>query len=108
MRTAVVLATEFSIVTTLARTRIVARHLVDRYGMTQFCRNIRTIDLPVLSLETDAKAQIAILEQCHQEIEQDRCGAIVLGCGGMANLATQLTQELNIPVIDGECGGETR
>ena len=101
MHTAVLLATEFSIVTTLARTRIIAQHLVDRYGMNQFCRNIRTIDLPVLSLETDAQAQIAILEQCHQAIAQDRCGAIVLGCGGMANLAAQLTQELNIPVIDG-------
>ncbi len=101
MRTAVLLATEFSIVTTLDRTRSIAQHLVDRYGMAQFCRNIRTINLPVLSLETDAQAQIAILNECYKAIDQDHSGAIVLGCGGMANLAAQLTQELNVPVIDG-------
>jgi len=101
MHTAVLLSLEFSIVTTLARTRIIAQHLVDRYGMNQFCRNIRTINLPVLSLETDAHAQTAILEECYKAIEHDHAGAIVLGCGGMANLAMQLTQELNVPVIDG-------
>lgn len=101
MRTAVLLSSEFSIVTTLARTRIIAQHLVDRYGMNQFCRNIRSIDLPVLSIETDTKAQTAILEECYRAIKVDQVGAIVLGCGGMAHLAVQLTQELNVPVIDG-------
>ena len=101
MRTAVLVAAEFSIVTTLDRTRIIAQHLVDRYGMNQFCRKIRTIDLPVLSLGTDAQAEIAILNECRNAIAQDHSDAIVLGCGGMANLAAQLTQALNVPVIDG-------
>lgn len=100
MHTAVLVAAEFTIVTTLDRTRIIAQHLVERYGMTQFCRNIRTLNLPVLSLD-DTQAQAAILEECHNAIAQDHCDAIVLGCGGMTNLAVQLTQELNIPVIDG-------
>lgn len=98
MRMAVLLSSEFSIVTTLDRTRIIAQHLVDRYGMSRFCRRIRTTNLSVLSLERE---QSTILEECHRAIKEDQVGAIVLGCGGMSHLAMQLTQELNVPVIDG-------
>ena len=100
MHAASFVSTGFSIVTTLGRTRVIAQRLVDNYGMTQFCQKVRAIDLPVLSLETpDARA--AILQECRLALAEDRCGAIVLGCGGMADLPAQLSQELGIPVIDG-------
>ncbi len=51
MHLASLISTGFSIVTTLSRTRIIAQHLVKNYGMTRFCRNIRTTDLAVLKLE---------------------------------------------------------
>ncbi|MEG4343538.1 aspartate/glutamate racemase family protein [Microcoleus sp. A003_D6] len=100
MHAASFISTGFSIVTTLERTRVIAQHLVNNYGMTRFCRKVRAIDLPVLSLETP-HAKTAILQECRLALEEDRCGAIVLGCGGMADLPTQLSQELGIPVIDG-------
>lgn len=100
MHAASFISTRFSIVTTLERTRIIAQRLVDNYGMTSFCQNIRAIDLPVLSLET-TDARTAILQECRLALKEDRCGAIVLGCGGMADLPAQLSQELGIPVIDG-------
>lgn len=100
MHAASFIATGFSIVTTLGRTRIIAQHLVDNYGMSKTCRKVRTIDLPVLSLETP-DAKVAILQECRLALQEDHCGAIVLGCGGMADLSTELTQELGIPVIDG-------
>ena len=100
MHAASFISTGFSIVTTLERTRVIAQHLVDNYGMTRFCHKVRAIDLPVLSLETP-HAKTAILQECRLALEEDHCGAIVLGCGGMADLATQLSQELGIPVIDG-------
>lgn len=93
-------ATGFSIVTTLNRTRIMAQQLVENYGATRFCRKIRAIDLPVLSLENDDVKPL-ILAECSAALKEDQCGAIVLGCAGMADLATQLTEELGIPVIDG-------
>ncbi|MNN75145.1 Asp/Glu/Hydantoin racemase [compost metagenome] len=46
-------------------------------------------------------AQMKVRERCLQAKREDGSGAIVLGCGGMANLARELTQELEIPVIDG-------
>lgn len=101
MHAASFLATGFSIVTTLSRTKIIARHLVNNYGMSHLCRQIRAIDLPVLDLETDTEIKTIILEECRKAISEDDCGAIVLGCGGMADLASQIGNILNIPVIDG-------
>ncbi len=100
MHAASFIATGFSIVTTLGRTRVIAQHLVDTYGMSRFCHKVRAIDLPVLSLET-TEARTAILQECRLALQEDHCGAIVLGCGGMADLPAQLSWELGIPVIDG-------
>ena len=100
MHAASFIATSFSIVTTLGRTKIIARHLVNNYGMSHLCRQIRAIDLPVLSLE-DTEIKNLILEECSRAIAEDECGAIILGCGGMADLATSISHELGILVIDG-------
>lgn len=101
MHAASFIATSFSIVTTLNRTKIIARHLVSNYGMTHLCRQIRAIDLPVLNLETDSEIQNHILAECRRALQEDECGAIVLGCGGMADLAALISDKLGIPVIDG-------
>ncbi|WP_395303115.1 aspartate/glutamate racemase family protein [Pectobacterium zantedeschiae] len=99
---ATLVATRFSIVTTLPRTVIIARHLLQRYGFEHHCAALHAIDLPVLALEQDSGiAQKKVREYCIQSLRQDGVGAIVLGCGGMADLAQSLTQELEIPVIDG-------
>jgi allantoin racemase len=100
MHAASFVATGFSIVTTLERTRVMAQQLVDNYGMNRFCRKIRAIDLSVLSLEEDY-AKAAILQECRLALKEDHCGAIVLGCSGMADLPNHLSHELGIPVLDG-------
>lgn len=101
MHAASFISTGFSIVTTLSRTQIIAEHLVNNYGMTRFCRKIRAIDLPVLSLEEESSAKNLILKECRNAILEDGCGSIVLGCGGMSDLAAQLSPQLGIPVING-------
>jgi allantoin racemase len=102
MHVASFIATGFSVVTTLKRTCIIAEHLVERYGMTPFCRKVRGTDVPVLDLEeTSAAAFATIAEECRRAVEEDRCGAIVLGCAGMADLVAAVQHEIGIPVIDG-------
>ena len=102
MHAASFLATGFSIVTTLERTRIIAEHLVRAYGMEHRCRRVRTTDLPVLELENpESNARALILAECENALAQDKSGAIVLGCAGMADLARYLQQRLQVPVIDG-------
>ncbi|MCS3607017.1 allantoin racemase [Erwinia rhapontici] len=102
MHMATLVATRFSIVTTLPRTLIIAGHLLQQYGFEHHCAALHAIDLPVLALEDGSGlAQEKVRQRCIQSIREDGCGAIVLGCGGMADLAQSLTRELGVPVIDG-------
>jgi allantoin racemase len=102
MRAASFVATGFSVVTTLARTRVIAEHLVVAYGMERACRRVRAIDVAVLALDDpSSNARARVFEECRRALAEDASGAIVLGCAGMAELAASLTRELQVPVIDG-------
>jgi allantoin racemase len=96
------LATGFSVVTTLTRTCVIAEHLVVQYGFERRCRGIHGTDIAVLELEDPASNAFArILECAEQALVNDRSGAIVLGCAGMADLCHTLQQRLGVPVVDG-------
>ena len=96
------LATGFSVVTTMTRTCVIAEHLLHKYGFERRCRGVHGTDIPVLELEAAGTALVARIEAAaRQALLHDRSGAIVLGCAGMADLATQLQQRLGVPVIDG-------
>jgi len=102
MHMATLVATRFTVVTTLPRTLVIARHLLRQYGFEHHCAALHAIDLPVLALEDGSGiAQEKVRQRCIQALREDGCGAIVLGCGGMASLARDLTQELGVPIIDG-------
>ncbi|WP_034300017.1 aspartate/glutamate racemase family protein [Herbaspirillum sp. RV1423] len=92
----------FSIVTTLGRTRSIAAHLAERYGMQRFCRNIRACEIAVLELENPAsQAYASIMQECRLALAKDDVDCIVLGCAGMADLCQAIGKELGVPVIDG-------
>jgi allantoin racemase len=101
MHLASLISTGFTVVTTLGRTKVIARHLVQNYGFERSCRNIRSTELAVLDLEDSERAQKAILAECRLAVEQDEAGAIVLGCAGMADLANRISQAIGIPVVEG-------
>lgn len=102
MHAASFVATGFSVVTTLGRTKIIADHLAHSYGMDRFCRKIRACELDVLALEDEgSNARTIITDECRRARDEDEAGAIVLGCGGMADLASHIQTEIGIPVIDG-------
>jgi allantoin racemase len=102
MHAATFVATGFSVVTTLGRTRIIAEHLAHAYGMAHFCRAIRACELEVLALEDEGSdARRIITDACRRARDEDGSGAIVLGCGGMADLARAIEADIGIPVIDG-------
>jgi allantoin racemase len=102
MHAASMVATGFSVVSTLERTRILTEHLVAAYGMTRFCRKVRATELAVLDLEDETSdAREIIGAECRRALAEDGSGAIVLGCAGMADLAEALSRQLGVPVIDG-------
>ena len=99
---ATLLATGFSVVTTLARTCVIAELLVLQYGFERRCRGIHATEIAVLELENPASNTFERILHCaDQALERDRSGAIVLGCAGMADLCRALQQRLGAPVIDG-------
>ena len=59
----------------------------------------------VLDLERPGSdARLRISAEIAQALAEDRPGAIVLGCAGMADLAASLAAEHGLPVIDGVAG----
>ena len=95
------IAQRFTVVTTTERSRVPVEGLVQRYGMAGRAR-VRAADIPVLSLEDPASGAVEKLRaEIALAIEEDRAEAIVLGCAGMADLAHQLQEEFDLPVIDG-------
>ncbi|MDR3428230.1 aspartate/glutamate racemase family protein [Silvimonas sp.] len=96
------IATRFSVVTTLGRTGIVAERLLHEYGMANRCRRVRAAEIPVLALERNPQAAFElIVEEALRARREDGIGAIVLGCGGMADLTEQIAQAVGLPVIEG-------
>ncbi len=105
MHAAAMIASSFSVVTTLQRSVPIVEELVVRYGFERRCRRVRAVDLPVLALEEDPDARSRILAEIRKAMSEDRCEAIVLGCAGMADLTRWLAQQAGIPVIDGVIAG---
>jgi allantoin racemase len=106
MHMASFIATAFAVVTTLERTRGIARHLIDAYGMARHCTSVRATDLAVLDLEDlGSAARTAIVEECRRALKEDHADAIVLGCAGMADLAADIAREIGAPVVEGVTAG---
>jgi allantoin racemase len=101
MHTASHLGRGFSVVTTLKRTIGRATELAERYGMQRFCCGIHACEIPVLGLDTDPDARKVITEACRDAVESDGSDAVVLGCAGMADMCSEISAELGVPVIDG-------
>lgn len=99
---ATLISTRFSIVTTLGRTGIIAEHLLQSYGFSHHCRKIRAAEIPVLDLEENIELALnKIVEECLLAKAEDDIGAIVLGCGGMADLTQEISRRVGLPVVEG-------
>ena len=99
---ATMIATRFSVVTTLGRTGIIAEHLLQSYGFAHHCRRVRAAEIPVLDLEDDGACALErIVAECRRAKAEDGIGAIVLGCGGMADLADEIREAVGLPIVEG-------
>lgn len=99
---AAVVATRFSVVTTLSRSVPVIEANIARYGFAARCGRVRATDIPVLKLEDgDPESLERIRGEIRRALDEDRAEAIVLGCAGMTDLAARLGEEFGVPVIDG-------
>jgi allantoin racemase len=96
------ISNRFSVITTLSRSVAAIEHNLKRYGLATRCARVRASEVPVLELEdprSDARARITA--EIRKALAEDQIEAIVLGCAGMAQLATELSEEVGVPVVDG-------
>ena len=100
------LACSFAIITTLSRSIPGIESNIQKYGLGSMCKKIVASEIPVLELEKmDTGSLDRINEIIHQLISNFGIEAIVLGCAGMVELANELSEKNNIPVIEGiGCG----
>ncbi|MDD7970192.1 aspartate/glutamate racemase family protein [Roseinatronobacter alkalisoli] len=102
MQVACIVASRFSVVTTLPRSIPIIEDLALRYGMAHALRRVRAVDLPVLALEADpAQARALLLREIRDARDHDGAEAVILGCAGMSDMCQSLSAETGIPVIDG-------
>ncbi len=102
------IAARFSVVTTLPVSIVPIEHNLRKYGLSERCARVRAADVPVLALEErNADALGKISAEISSAIRDDRAEAIVLGCAGMADLATELAARHGLPVIDGVAAAVT-
>jgi len=102
MRSAAIIASRFAIVTTVAPAVTGIEELVVRYGAARRCVAVRAAGVPVLALERPSAATYRRIHDCAAEaLRIERADAIILGCAGMAALASRLARELDVPVIEG-------
>lgn len=102
MKLATIISPYFSVVSVLDRSRKMTEDLVEEYGMSKFCKSIRTTGLAVLDFSQDPERGLSALrEQAHLAIENDGAECIVLGCAGFVSFTKDLQEELGVPVLDG-------
>ncbi|NNU81735.1 aspartate/glutamate racemase family protein [Halovulum dunhuangense] len=102
VKAASMIATSFTVVTTLPRSVPIIEEMVRRYGLSHQCRRVRSAAIPVLALEEPgSNARFLVRDEILRAVEEDRCEAVVLGCAGMSDLARWLSEETGVPVIDG-------
>ncbi len=95
-------AGRFSVVTTLTRSIPSLQYNLLKYGLAPRCASVRASGIGVLELESDPRtAEDRISVEIEEAIRLDGAEAIVLGCAGMAGLASKLSQKHNLPVLEG-------
>ena len=107
MHLAALLAHNFSVVTVLDSLVPYFENLAIRYGLREKLASVRSVDIPVLELESDLdRLNRALLDESIKAIEEDGAHAILFGCTGMKGCAAALAGGLarsgygDVPVID--------
>jgi allantoin racemase len=102
MHMAAMIASGFSIVSTLPRSIPVQYALARKYGFDSQLRRVHAAGVPVLDLEDPRSgASDKVKAVVERAIAEDGAEAVLLGCAGMVELAERLTREIGIPVLDG-------
>lgn len=103
---AVTIARRFAVVTTLPRSVPEIEDALERHGVRGRCVAVEPLGIPVVdqgSHNPDTTA--AIVDAGRRVVARDGAEALVLACGGMADVARAVASEVGVPVCDGVAFG---
>ncbi len=92
----------FSVVTTLDVSIPVLEENIARYGLTGQLGRVRASGVPVLDLERDpGNAASRVIAEAEVADREDNVQSIILGCGGMIDIAERSGNRVQARFIDG-------
>lgn len=98
---ACLLGRKFSVVTVLDDAVPLLEQQIVSLGVERRCASVRSVNIPVLDLETNPKRTVECLSaESEKAIRDDRADTIILGCAGMAEVAKAVSARVGVPVID--------
>ena len=100
--TANIIANKFSIITNLSQSHEALKNNLIKYDMDHKCVSIKSIEVPVLDMDTMSKSNLIKLDnEIQRTITEDGPEAIIITSPGIYNLSKNLSKKFNIPIIEG-------
>ena len=100
--TANIIANKFSVITNVSHSHEALKNNLIKYDMDHKCVSLKSIEVPILDMETMSKSNIKKLEnEIQRTILEDNPEAIIITSAGILNLSKDLSNKFNIPFIEG-------
>ena len=100
--TANIIANKFSVITNLSQSHEALKNNLIKYDMDHKCVSIKSIEVPVLDMDTMSKSNLNKLNnEIQRTITEDDPEAIIITSPGILNLSKNLSNKFNIPIIEG-------
>jgi allantoin racemase len=101
-RAAALVAKRFAVITTLPRSIPALEEAIEREGLTARCTAIVPLNIPVAEQGSHNESTTdAIIEHGRRLVADHGVEALVLACGGMADVACDVNAAVGVPVCEG-------
>jgi allantoin racemase len=99
---AALVARRFVVITTLARGVPELEDAIGRRGLRSRCAGVVPLDIPVAEQGSGhSSTTAAIVETGRRAVHELHADALVLACGGMADVAATVQEQVGVPVCEG-------
>jgi allantoin racemase len=103
---AVTIARRFAVITTLRRSVPELEDALEHHGVRRRCVAVEALEIPVADQGSqNPDTTRAIVDAGRRVVARDGAEALVLACGGMADVAQTVRHEVGVPVCDGVAFG---
>ena len=96
------IANQFSVITNLSHSHEALKNNLIKYDMDHKCVSIKSIEVPILDMDTMSKSNLIKLDkEIQRTITEDDPEAIIITSPSIFNLSKKLSNKFNIPIIEG-------